>query len=1061
MPSLSFHFPLPLQLLLFCTFLFFSSAMHSFHDDRQSLLAFKKLITSDPYDAMADWNDTNISISNWTGVTCSRRHPNRVLALNLTDMDLYGPISPFLGNLSFLHSLDLSGNALQGLIPTQLGCLSRLRTLRLNHNQLEGHVPTQLSGCKNLVSLVLSFNNLSGKIPRELCSLTHLQYLALGTNRLTGNIPSSLGNLSALFHLTLELNSLTGAIPPQLGLLTSLQIVYLSANELSGSIPISLSNISTLTVLDIGLNKLNGTMPQELGFLTNLNFLYLWGNQLSGNIPIFIGNCSNLKLLSLGQNMLSGSVPLELGKLSLLKKLHLPANDLDSGTTTTMPFLVALTNCSQLQELSLRNNKISGVLPLDIGHLSTNLSYLSLGNNRIKGNIPPHIGNLTSLYYLNLSINLLTGNIPPLGNLKMIEQLCLSNNRLEGNILDDFEQLQHLGLLDISENNLSGRIPNSLAPLKQLRRVLLHHNQLSRSIPTSLGSCLNLELLDLSHNMLTGSIPREIAKLYNLQFYLNLSWNLLEGSLPLEIGKIAMAQAIDISSNRLTGAIPPTLGSCSELQSLNLSQNSFQSSIPDSFEKLQSLLSLDLSSNSLSGTIPITLEKLKMLQFLNLSFNHLTGEIPKGGIFANQTSAIFLIGNLGLCGPHIFNLSACPTPRSHFPFVKRILLPIIGALVFILCCLLLVYFWKGNIHMENFDFSQAIFQKLVHQRISYQELHIATNGFSNANLLGRGNYGLVYKGILSDGSFVAVKVLQLQNQQVEKSFKAECSVLQKVRHRNLVRVITSCSNLQFKALVFEFMPKGSLENHLYPDRDDNNDEVLCELRLKTRLDIAIDVAHAMEYLHHDSFVQVVHCDIKPSNVLLDEDMSGHVTDFGIARLIGATSNDSLTSSLALKGSMGYIAPEYGLAATISTKGDVYSFGILLLEMLTRKRPTSDMFVGELNLHKWVNLAFPNRVKEVIDELFFEEVDEYEFEENNIYNCLLSLLHVGLSCSKDSPEERPTMREVAMVLESIRKDLMATSVPSQRLRRSISNLLSNTNEASNVAFASNDQSSSTI
>eukprot|EP00253_Pinus_taeda_P036136 PITA_36136 len=226
------------------------------------------------------------------------------------------------------------------------------------------------------------------------------------------------------------------------------------------------------------------------------------------------------------------------------------------------------------------------------------------------------------------------------------------------------------------------------------------------------------------------------------------------------------------------------------------------------------------------------------------------------------------------------------------------------------------------------------------------------------------------------------------------------------------------------------MPKGSLENHLYPDKDDNNDEDLCELRLKTRLDIAIDVAHAMEYLHHDSFVQVVHCDIKPNNVLLDEDMSGHVTDFGIARLIGATSTESLTSSLALKGSMGYIAPE----------------------MLTRNRPTSDMFVGELNLHKWVSLAFPNRVKEVIDEFFFEEVDEYEFEENNTYNCLLSLLHVGLSCSKDSPEERPTMREVAMVLESIRKDLMATSVPSQRLRQSISNLLSNTNEASNVVIA---------
>ena len=210
--------------------------------------------------------------------------------------------------------------------------------------------------------------------------------------------------------------------------------------------------------------------------------------------------------------------------------------------------------------------------------------------------------------------------------------------------------------------------------------------------------------------------------------------------------------------------------------------------------------------------------------------------------------------------------------------------------------------------MQKFDSSQSIFQKLEHKRISYQELHVATNGFSKANLLGTRSFASVYKGIMSDDTLVAIKVFELQKEKVEKSFRVECIVLQKVRHRNLVRIITSCSSLHFKGLVFPFMSNGRLEKHLYPNREGINGEDVCELRLKARLDIAIDVAHAMEYLHHDCFVQIVHCDLKPNNILLDEDMTSHVTDFGISKLIDPASIDSLTSTLSLKGSMGYIAP---------------------------------------------------------------------------------------------------------------------------------------------------------
>eukprot|EP00253_Pinus_taeda_P014184 PITA_14184 len=988
MPFLSFSFPLHFLFFIF-TFSFISvssSSPHSFHDDRQSLLAFKNKISSDPHASMANWS-LALPFCNWPGVTCSRRHMDRVVSLDLSDMELQGTISPYLGNLSFLHYLDLSNNSLHGHIPTQLERLFRLRDLKLYRNQLSGNIPSDLGNCTNLAHLGLSYNNLTGSIPHELGSLTHLQQLYLGDNILTGYIPKFL------------------------------------------------SNISFLVYLDIAENKFFGSIPQEFGQLTSLQTLHLHENELSAT----------------------------LGKLSLLERLALQSNQLDSGSATTMPFLIALTNCSHLKELDMRDNKLAGVLPLAIGKLSTNLSYLTLANNLIEGNIPPHIGNLTSLTYLNLSGNSLNGRIPSLRNLKILERLVLGNNKLQGDIPDDFENLQRLGLLDLSGNILSGKIPNSLAPLKQLRFLLLHHNQLSGTIPSNLGNCTNLELLDLSHNKLIGNIPHEIAKLYNLNFYLNLSWNLLEGSLPTEIGKMSMAQAIDISANHLSGVIPSTLGSCVEVISLNLSRNSFQGSIPDSLENLQSLMSLDLSSNLLSGTIPITLSKLKMLQYLNLSFNKLVGEIPTGGLFANESISISLNGNANLCGPKIFQLYPCPTPKGqgHSTIVKRVLLTVGGATAFILCCLFLRFLWRGNMHIKNIHVSRSIFQKVEHPRISYQELHIATNGFDKANLLGTGSFGSVYKGILNDGTPVAVKVFQLQNDQSEKSFKAECSVFQKVQHRNLAKIITSCSNLHFRALVFKLVSNGSLEKHLYPKRDDNNGEDVCQLELKTLLDIAIDVAHAMEYLHHDCFVQVVHCDIKPSNVLLDENMLGHVTDFGIARLIGESSTNSHASSLALRGSIGYIAPEYGLSGTVSTQGDVYSYGIMLLEMLTRKQPTNHMFVGDLNLHNWVNFAYPNNVNEVIESSIFSEVCGDEINENKVYKCLLDLLHVGLLSSKHSPEERPTMRVVVRMLESIKEDLEANAVASRRLRRSISKLLMDANAIRNDASTSNDQSSCTF
>ncbi|GLJ08091.1 hypothetical protein SUGI_0081190 [Cryptomeria japonica] len=274
----------------------------------------------------------------------------------------------------------------------------------------------------------------------------------------------------------------------------------------------------------------------------------------------------------------------------------------------------------------------------------------------------------------------------------------------------------------------------------------------------------------------------------------------------------------------------------------------------------------------------------------------------------------------------------------------------------------------------------------------------------------KGNFGSVYRGLLADNTFVAVKVFNQDPQNSYKNFYKECRILSKIRHRNLVRVLSCCSTPEFRAMVLKLMSKGSLEQQLHQD---------CRLSLKMRLNIALDVAHAMAYLHHDCSPPVVHCDLKPSNVLMDEDMTAHVADFGIARLMTCTDSASSSTSK-LKGTVGYLAPEYGLGAQVTTKSDVYSFGVFILEMVTRKKPTDDMFTGNKTLPSWVKTALPEALDMVVDrEMVGDELRvEGSMESAEQGSWVTSLIGLGLQCTRYSPGERPTMREVEGIVERI-------------------------------------------
>ncbi|KAH9323019.1 hypothetical protein KI387_017658 [Taxus chinensis] len=997
--------------------------------------------------------------------------------LYLYGNQLSGIIPSSLGNLSNLIQLDLRGNRLEGRIPARIGMLTKLQTLRLSANQLSGTIPVEICMLTELDALYLNKNQLSGTIPVEVGMLTQLDTLYLGHNQLSGTIPSTIGNLTALTdlrlssnhfnnhipssignllvltYLVMSVNNITGPIRSEIGMLTQLKWLSLHTNQLSSIIPSSIGNLSALTILRLSQNNFTGHIPTEVHMLTQLRWINLLYNGLTGKIQDSLGNCSQLERLILNNNQLGGNVPIELGKFVFLERIILDSNRLVSGSSSSLNFLTDLTNCSNLEQVTMSHNNLTGTLPPSIGRLSSGLSVLQLGYNKIRGNIPKMITNLTNLTYLDLGYNLLSGHIPSgIRRLHKLERLNLGGNRLEGSLPAEIGGMRALGLLDVSWNKLSGRIPGSLARLPQLRRLFLHHNHFSGMITASLKRCVNLELVDFSHNDLVGNIPREfMASLVNLQFYLNLSWNKLQGHLPGEISQIVSAQTIDISGNKLDGMIPAALADCIALEHLNLSHNSIEGPIPDALGKLQNLESIDLSFNFLSGTIPASLRKIKVLRYLNVCFNNLTGRIPEGGFFPHSTVNALFMGNEGLCGPQKYFVPACPKQGQHkLSLLAKVMLSAVGIIVFILCSLILRILWRQKYSRVQFDPSNFMFRRLWHPKFTYKDLVTATNGFNETNLLGMGRFGSVYKGILRDCKVVAIKVLNLQNEEVQKSFKKECKILGSTRHRNLVRVISVCSNPDFKALILEFAVNGSLEKHLYPN---SNEEDVCGFNLGECLNIATDVAHAMEYLHYDCPVQVVHCDLKPSNVLLDANMTALVSDFGISRLAGLTNSmDSLTTSFSLRGSIGYIAPEYGLGGNISIKGDVYSYGILLLEMVTKKRPTHVMFVEDLTLQKWVRSAFPQRVADVVDSRLLTNVNaEHK-------NYLVSFIHIGLLCTNESPQERPTMRDVRRALEVLKTTFIGGTTTPSYLTTTISDLVCHTNTSATAEGISDSQSS---
>ncbi|TYI85185.1 hypothetical protein E1A91_D05G422400v1, partial [Gossypium mustelinum] len=792
-------------------------------------------------------------------------------------------------------SLNMSGLSLAGFISPAIGNLTFLREVDFSHNKLQGSIPREVGHLKRLVYLSLEFNHLNGEIPEELSNCSNLQEIAFTANNITGEIPVSLGDTKNLISLHLAYNLLIGGIPASLGNISTLKVLSLQHNKLKGTIPSSLGKLSNLEYMYIGINKLSGSVPPVHNF-SSLLVLDAAENQLSGNLPPEIGcTCPNLEAIFIGLNQLTGEILRSISNISSLELFDIALNGFTGSVLENMG------NLRNLLVLTISGNYLGSGKPGDLSFLSSlsncsRLQSLSINYNHLYGVIPDSIANFSIwLEELLMGDNQIFVRIPHgIGNLINLDFMEMKGTFIAGEIPISIGNLQNLEGLYLGFNHLSGKIPSSIGNLSRLSDLDLSNNKFAGAIPLSLKQCTNLQKLDLSTNNLNGSIPYQLFGAFERLIHLNLSHNSFTDSLPSDMRSMKNLVEFYFHNNNFHGEIPMTLGESLELTTLFMQKNSFHGTIPQSFASLRSLENLDLSNNNFSGTIPPELQKLPFLVRLNLSFNQLEGEVLKKGL------------------PKCF--SEKPKEKGKVLSTKTIIAIIISVLLGSILVVLLVYHSLRHKARRGTFMPSSLFDNGC-LRLSYKELLECTHGFASSNLIGTGSFGSVYKGVLYQHEKpLAVKVLNLRNHGAARSN-------------------------EFKALVFEFMPNGSLESWLHEQHDQSR-----YLNFAQRLDIAIDMANAIDYLHHGCETMVVHCNLKPSNVLLDDDMVAHVADFGLAKLLSTvTSNigSDQTGSSLIKGTIGYVAPEYGMNGSVSPEGDIYSYGIMLFEMITGRRPTCD------------------------------------------------------------------------------------------------------------------------
>ncbi|MBA0592870.1 hypothetical protein Gorai_009836, partial [Gossypium raimondii] len=932
-----------------------------------------------------------------------------------------------------------SKGKLVGNLSPLVGKLTELRVLSLAFNDIGGEIPLELWGLQNLEELDLEGNSLTGKLPNEFVGLRNLRVLNLGFNELEGEIPGSFSRFVDLEVLNLAGNKLKGSMPSYVGSFHKLKGLYLSNNQLKGPILENFgSNCRYLEYLDLSWNFLVGSIPSSLGNCPRLRTLLLFSNMLDGVIPNELGQLHKLEVLDVSRNNLSGLIPMELGNCAQLSVLVL-SNLFDP----------VLSEQSSSEELSFRlplattdeYNHFRGSIPMRITTLPK-LKVLWVPRANLEGKLARNWSGCENLEMVNLAQNRFSGEIFGVFNgCKKLHHLDLSSNRLTGE-LDDKLPIPCMTLFDISGNLMSGSIPkfnqsvcpgfSSLSygllqtrdpafvylsffayktrhamvfPFSSSKAVLIHNfggNSFSGSlpglpvVPTRLEKQIDYAFL-AGGNKLTGSFPGSLFgncnKLHGL--IADVSKNKLSGHIPFGIGAICRSlRYLDVSENQITGLIPRCFGYLKSLVFLDLSRNKFRGPVPEVLHQLKYLKHLSLASNNLTGSIPSSFAQLRSLEVLDLSSN----------LLSVQSAETTFTGSsqIGAASP-----SSNTIDDQSLDSIEIASIASASAIVSVLLVLVILFFytrkWVPMSRVQVSETREITAFVDIGVPLTYEAIVQATGNFSAGNCIGNGGFGATYKAEIAPGTLVAVKRLAVGRFQGVQQFHAEVKTLETMRHPNLVTLIGYHASETEMFLIYNYLSGGNLENFI---KERSTRAVDWKIIHK----IASDVAHALAYLHDQCNPKVLHRDVKPSNILLDDDCNAYLSDFGLSRLLG---NSETHATTGVAGTFGYVAPEYAMTCRVSEKADVYSYGVVLLELISDKKaldPSFSSHANGFNIVSWACMMLrQGQAKDVFTARLWD---------SGPHDHLVQLLHLAITCTVDSLSARPTMRQVVRRLKRI-------------------------------------------